>query len=91
MSDLTRNERTKNLWDIYLEQAKALNNEELIKGWESYVYSVCYYSHSARENIAIEVYGEELISRKLKTLIELQEHYSVIATEGEKWQDSEGK
>jgi hypothetical protein len=78
------NERAKALNEIYLEKAKALNNEELIKGWEEYVNSVCYNSHSAKENIAIEVYGQELISRKLKTLIELQEFYKVNEIEGKK-------
>ena len=70
--------------EIYLKEAQALNNEELIKGWEDYVYSVCYNSHSAKEYIAIEQYGQELISRKLKTLVELQEFIKVNETEAKK-------
>jgi|694.fasta_scaffold32192_7 hypothetical protein len=70
--------------DVYTKKATELNNEQLIKDWEEYVFSVCYNSHSAKENIAIEVYGQELINRKLKTDLELKEFYRVNEIEGKK-------
>jgi len=40
-------------------------------------------------NISLDNFGEELISRKLKTLIELQEFYKFHSTEANKELDGE--
>ena len=84
-----KNDKGNELINIIRENAKALNNEELIKGWESRVYAVCYYAHSGKDSIAIEIFGEELISRKLKTFTELQEFWKLHWKEGEKELDNE--
>jgi len=84
-----KNDRGTELINIFREKAKELNNEELIKGWENRVYAVCYYAHSSRDNLAIEIFGEELISRKLKTFTELQEFWKLHWKEGQKELDNE--
>jgi hypothetical protein len=84
-----KNDKGTELINAFRDEAKALNNEELIKGWESRVYAVCYYAHSGKDSIAIEVFGEELISRKLKTFTELQEFYNFHKTQSNKELDNE--
>jgi hypothetical protein len=84
-----KNDRGEVLINVFREKAKTLNNEELIKGWEDIVIHSSYYSMSAKDNIAIDVFGEELISRKLKTLTELQEFYKFHSTEAKKEIDNE--
>ena len=83
------NDRTKELINAYRKKAKDFNNEELIKSWEDIVIHSSYYSMSSKDNIAIEIFGEELINRKLKTLIELQEFYKFHSTQAKKELDNE--
>ena len=83
------NDNVKEIINVYREKAKDFDNEELIKNWEGIVIGSLYYSTNSKDSIAIEVFGEELISRKLKTLIELQEFYKFHSTEADKELDNE--
>lgn len=84
-----REQQVQELINVYREKAKDFSNEELIKNWEDIVLHSSYYSTNSKDNIAIEIFGEELISRELKTLIELQEFYKFHSIEAKKQLDDE--
>lgn len=84
-----REQQVQELINVYREKAKAFSNEELIKNWEDIVIHSSYYSMSGDDNIVIEIFGEELISRELKTLIELQEFVKFHSIEAKKQLDNE--
>jgi hypothetical protein len=57
------------------ERTKKLDDEELFDDWKENVISVFHYQFSDKEAIAIDVYGEEIIKRGIKTREELNRIY----------------
>jgi hypothetical protein len=57
------------------EKTKKLDDGELFDDWKEYVISVLHYHYSEKEAIAIDVYGEEIIKRGIKTREELNRIY----------------
>jgi hypothetical protein len=67
------------LYELYKKDFEKLTDLELLKAFEAYSEAV-NFSHSFKDEVALETAGELIINRKLKTLEELR----AIVSEDEK-------
>jgi hypothetical protein len=72
---------------LYMEDFILLSDSELIKTFEAYSYGV-NLAHSFKDEVALEVAGNIIIERKLKTLEELRAIISRDKTEVQEYLDT---
>jgi hypothetical protein len=78
------------LYRLYRKDFILLSDSELIEKFAQYSYGVNLH-HSFKDEVALEVAGELIIQRKLKTLEELRSIISKDKTEVEEYLDSINK
>ncbi|MEJ6694496.1 MAG: hypothetical protein QNK51_01555 [Chitinophagales bacterium] len=62
----------------YMREAQKFNDSDLYKQWEGLSIAIQHFHHSAKDCLAMEVCGNELIERNLYTLKELRSLFKKI-------------
>lgn len=67
----------------YRETGALLTDQQLIEAWQQQVENCIFFDHSAKDILAMHVYRQLIIDRKLMTEAELQQYYDLRETENE--------